>query len=330
MKSVFTLYSLLFFFPVSAQQIDNVHYEQSGKTIIVTYDLSELNGEQTAAISLFYSEDGGKTWGTSLQKVTGDVGKGITPGPNKKITWDVLSERTSLTGIISFKVKAEGNLSGHIEMIFVQGGTFTMGSNNGYDGGKPLHSVTVSDFYIGKTEVTQKQWRDVMGNNPSYFKNCDNCPVEQVSWDDLQGFIQKLNQKTGNTYRLPTEAEWEYAARGGNKSKGYTYSGSNSLGDVAWFEDNSGSKTHPVAHLQPNELGVYDMTGNVWEWCSDWYGDYSSFAQTNPKGPSTGSSRVFRGGSWSGNLRNCRAADRNDNPPGHRNYFIGFRLVSPK
>jgi formylglycine-generating enzyme required for sulfatase activity len=330
MKLVFSLYCFLFFFTVSAQKIDNVHYEQSGKTIIVTYNLTELKGQQTATVSLFYSEDGGKTWGKPLQKVTGDVGKCVRPGSEKKITWDVLTERTSLTGTISFKVKAEGNLSGHIEMIFVQGGTFSMGSNDGGNDEIPAHTVTLSDFYIGKTEVTQKQWRDIMGDDPSYFKNCDNCPLEQVSWDDIQGFLQKLNQKTGKTYRLPTEAEWEYAARSGNKSKGYTYSGSNSLGDVAWFTDNSGSSTLPVAQLQPNELGIYDMSGNVGELCSDWYGDYSGFAQSNPKGLTTGANRVYRGGSWINTAYNCRTAYRNYLDPGRRSYYIGFRLVSPK
>ena len=196
MKLVFSLYCFLFFFTVSAQKIDNVHYEQSGKTIIVTYNLTELKGQQTATVSLFYSEDGGKTWGKPLQKVTGDVGKCVRPGSEKKITWDVLTERTSLTGTISFKVKAESNTFGDIEMVFVQGGVFQMGSNDGESDEKPVHSVTLSDFYIGKTEVTQKQWRDVMGNNPSNFTNCDNCPVESISWFDMQAFIKKLNQKT--------------------------------------------------------------------------------------------------------------------------------------
>ena len=180
---------------------------------------------------------------------------------------------------------------------------------------------------IGKYEVTQKQWRDIMNNNPSDFKNCDNCPVENVSWNDVQDFLQKLNQKTGNNYRLPTEAEWEYAARGGNQSKGYTYSGSNSLTDVAWNTDNSASKTHPVGQLQPNELGLFDMSGNICEWCNDWYSNYSPGSQTNPHGPSTGSLRVARGGSWYNSAWGCRSANRGSNYPGHRNYFVGFRLV---
>ena len=206
-----------------------------------------------------------------------------------------------------------------------------MGSNENSDE-KPIHSVTLSDFLIGKYEVTQKQWRDVTGNDPSYFKNCDNCPIEQVSWNDIQEFIQKLNQKTGKNYRLPTEAEWEYAARGGKKRKGYISSGSNSLGDVAWYTDNSGSKTHPAGQKQPNELGLFDMSGNVWEWCSDWYGSdyYQSSPSSNPKGASTGSNRVLRGGSWFDYALYCRTALRNYFYPGNRDFFIGFRLASPE
>jgi formylglycine-generating enzyme required for sulfatase activity len=215
----------------------------------------------------------------------------------------------------------------NLEMILVQGGTFNMGSDNGETNEKPVHAVTLSDFMIGKYEVTQKQWRLVTGKDPSSFKNCDNCPVEQVSRDDIQDFIQKLNQKTGRNYRLPTEAEWEYAARGGNQSKGYTYSGSNSLADVAWFADNSGSKTHPVGQKQANESGLYDMSGNVWEWCSDWYGNYSPGPQTNPKGPSRGSDRVNRGGSWLSSAKRCRSTGRDYDYPDRRSYLLGFRLV---
>jgi formylglycine-generating enzyme required for sulfatase activity len=191
---------------------------------------------------------------------------------------------------------------------------------------KPAHSVTVSDFYIGKYEVTQKQWVQVMGSNPSKFRG-DDLPVEMVSWDDVQKFIRKLNQQTGKKYRLPTEAEWEYAARGGNKSRGYKYSGSNNIGDVAWYEGNSGDKTNDVGTKSPNELGIYDMSGNVWEWVSDWYGKYSEGAQTNPAGPSSGSDRVFRGGGWYYDAESCRVSIRGNDYPDYRSYNIGFRLV---
>ncbi|MDR0982540.1 MAG: SUMF1/EgtB/PvdO family nonheme iron enzyme [Culturomica sp.] len=217
---------------------------------------------------------------------------------------------------------------GEPEMIAVKGGTFTMGSSSGDNDEKPVHSVTVSDFKIGKYEVTQAQWRAVMGSNPSYFKG-DNLPVEKVSWDDCQEFIRKLNAATGKNYRLPTEAEWEYAARGGSRSNGYEYSGSNTLGDVAWYDSNSGNETHPVGRKKPNELGIYDMSGNVWEWCSDWYGSYSSGSQTNPKGAASGSYRVYRGGSWYGNAARCRVAFRHGNSPDDRRSILGFRLVLP-
>ena len=165
-----------------------------------------------------------------------------------------------------------------------------------------------------------------MGNNPSKFKG-DNIPVEQVSYEDVQEFITKLNQKTGKTFRLPTEAEWEYAARGGNKSKGYKYSGSNNLNDVAWYDGNSNSKTHPVKTKQANELGLYDMSGNVWEWCSDWYGVYSSSSQTNPQGPNSGSYRVLRGGGWFNDARYCRVSNRSDSYPSGSSDGSGFRLA---
>ena len=221
-----------------------------------------------------------------------------------------------------------------LEMIAVKGGTFTMGSNEGGDDEKPTHQVTLNDFYIGEYEVTQKQWQDVMGtstslSNPSNFSGCDNCPVEQVSWNDVQDFIKKLNQKTGKTYRLPTEAEWEYAAHGGASTGSATatiYSGSNNIDEVAWYYENSGSKTHPVGQKKANELGIYDMSGNVWEWCNDWYGNYSSGSQTNPQGASSGSYRVLRGGSWGGNASYCRASLRYYFPDfGSGN--IGFRLA---
>ena len=217
------------------------------------------------------------------------------------------------------------------EMIYVKGGTFTMGCTNEQGGDcdgdeKPTHSVTLSDYYIGKFEVTQELWKAVMGKNPSNWKG-DKLPVESVSWNDVQKFITKLNQMTGVNFRLPTEAEWEYAARGGNKSRGYKYSGSNNIGDVAWYADNSGDKTHQVGTKTPNELGIYDMSGNVLEWCQDWYGSYSSGSQTNPTGASTGSHRVLRGGSWSVSAGYCRVSIRSNKYPNIRAYSRGFRLV---
>ena len=216
-------------------------------------------------------------------------------------------------------------------MVYVPGGTFTMGAtseqgSDAWNDEKPTHSVTLSSFYLCKYEVTQALWQAVMGGNPSFFKG-NNLPVENVSWNDCQTFITRLNSLMGKNFRLPTEAEWEYAARGGNRSRGYKYSGSNTLSDVAWYYGNSGSKTHPVGSKSPNELGLYDMSGNVWEWCSDWKGTYSSSAQTNPTGPSNGSSRVRRGGSWFYVPRDCRSSDRSDRSPGRRDDYLGLRLA---
>ena len=237
------------------------------------------------------------------------------------------------------------------EMVFVKGGTFTMGCTDeqGSDcesDEKPAHQVTVSDYYIGKFEVTQGFWKKVMGSNPSFFKNCgDDCPVESVSWNDCQEFISKLNQLTGKRFRLPTEAEWEYAARGGrdvarNVQLQTKYAGSNTLGEVAWYLDNSdvnypggyeetGRKlgTHTVGTKKPNALGIYDMSGNVWEWCNDWYGDYSSGGITNPKGAATGSGRVFRGGSWDRYGGNYRVSHRGSSLPSISDDYSGIRLV---
>lgn len=229
----------------------------------------------------------------------------------------VNQEPISVTGAKTFTVNGV-----NFTMVPVQGGTFQMGSNEGYDE-KPVHSVTLSSYYIGQTEVTQALWKAVMGSNPSELKG-DNLPVETVSWDDCQSFITKLNHLTGEHFRLPTEAEWEFAAKGGRQSRGFEYSGSNTIGDVAWHYGNSGSKTHPVATKSPNELGIYDMSGNVWEWCQDWKGDYSSGSQINPTGPTSGFYRVFRGGSW---YESGRSADRGINTPGYRGNGIGLRLV---
>ena len=223
------------------------------------------------------------------------------------------------------------------EMVRVDGGTFTMGATqeqggDAYDDEFPTHSVTLSDYYIGKFEVTQELWLAVMGSWPgtapsgSYGVG-DDYPAYYISWDDCQDFITELNRLTGANFRLPTEAEWEYAARGGSESGGYKYSGSNSINDVAWYYDNSDYKTHSVGTKSPNELGIYDMSGNVYEWCQDWYGSYSSGLQTNPQGPSSGSDRVLRGGCWNNYARYCRVSYRYYNYPFYRFNFYGLRLA---
>ena len=216
-------------------------------------------------------------------------------------------------------------------MKLVEGGTFQMGSNDSYaeSDEKPVHDVTLSSYYIGETEVTQALWKAVMGNNPSYFKG-DNLPVEHVSWKDCQEFIRKLNQKTGKQFRLPTEAEWEYAARGGKKSKGFKYAGSDNEDSVAWYYDNSNKQTHQVKGKLPNELGIFDMCGNIGEWCNDWYGKYDGGTQINPIGSPSGSRRVLRGGGWHFDNNSCRALNRSYDFPNEKNYGIGFRLCLPR
>jgi hypothetical protein len=233
----------------------------------------------------------------------------------------------------SLKPDALGFLDGviFIPMQFVGGDKFNMGctSEQGsscYNKEKPAHSVTVDGFLIGRHPVTQGQWNRVMAKNLSEFKG-DDLPVDNVSWNDAQNFIKKLNSMSGKAYRLPTEAEWEYAARGGTKSRGRIYAGSDNVDDVAWHSMNSDDKTQPVGAKSPNELGIYDMSGNVWEWVNDWYGGYGGSPQANPAGPPSGSTRVNRGGAWEDDARLCRITSRGDNTPESRFNSLGFRLA---
>ena len=259
---------------------------------------------------------------------TASISGSLTSTASTSSTNALSSNSSSPSGnTITFPVKNGIN----IEMVKVEAGSFNMGATsemeNPFEDEKPVHRVTLTnDYYIGKYEVTQALWKTVMGNKPSRFKG-DALPVEQVSWNDCQKFITKLNKLTGKNFRLPTEAEWEYAARGGKKSRGYQYSGSNTLGDVAWYYDNSGNKTHAVGTKQPNELGIYDMTGNVFEWCQDWRDSYSSSPLVNPMGAASGSNRVRRGGSWGSSARGCHTSFRNGNAPDDRYGSLGLRLV---
>ncbi len=237
----------------------------------------------------------------------------------------------------TFTVTGNGK-SVTFKMKLVKAGTFQMGSTTGESNEKPVHSVTLtSDYYMGETEVTQALWYAVMGK--TIINQCNmadqyylrgigvNYPAYCISYEDCEQFLTKLNQMTGQSFRFPTEAEWEYAARGGSKGKGYTYSGGNDIGDVAWYKGNSGEGTHAVKTKSPNELGLYDMSGNVWEWCQDRYGSYPSSAQTNPTGPSSGSNWVERGGSWSNDATDCRTARRDYVRPAFRRDDLGLRLA---
>ncbi len=273
-------------------------------------------------------------YATSRQTVTISEGQtasisGSLTSTTSSSSTNALSSNSSSPSGNTITIPVKNGIN--IEMVKVEAGSFNMGATpemvNPWEDEKPVHRVTLTnDYYIGKYEVTQALWQAVMGKNPSWFKGND-LPVEQVSWNDCQDFISKLNAMTGKRFRLPTEAEWEYAARGGKKSRSYQYSGSNTLGDVAWYSDNSGSKTHAVGTKQPNELGIYDMAGNVDEWCQDWYVSYSSSPQTNPTGAASGSDRVSRGGSWDFSARGCRSSYRRGNTPDFRNGDLGLRLV---
>ncbi|MGM9809841.1 MAG: formylglycine-generating enzyme family protein [Paludibacteraceae bacterium] len=323
-----------------AQTVTNVRFEQVNKQVKITYTL-----DKQADISVSVSENGGTTWHAPLKKVSGDVGKQVQPG-SKTIYWDVLAEYDQLVGTnICFKItpslKAE-NLTFTVNgvsftMVYVEGGTFTMGATpeqgeDAYEDEKPAHQVTLSDYYMGKYEVTQELWQAIMGNNPSCFKKGSIYPVETVSWKDCQQFISKLNsllsRKLGSKrFALPTEAQWEFAARGGNKSRNYKYAGSNNLSEVGWYDNNSDNKTHLVGQKHPNELGLYDMSGNVWEWCQDWYGPYSHTVQTNPQGTSSGMYHVCGGGSWCHVSSRCRVSYRGNYDPSFHSSSIGLRLM---
>lgn len=219
----------------------------------------------------------------------------------------------------------------NIKMIKVDGGTFMMGCdaewpNDCQDWEKPAHKVTLDGFYIGETEVTQELWKVVMGNNPSEYEGTQN-PVENVSREDVERFIDALNELTGEMFRLPTEAEWEFASRGGVYSKGYKYSGSNDINEVGWHDGNSNERPHPVKMKKPNELGLYDMSGNVLEWCSDWWELYNENDVVNPEGPKSGFYGAFRSGCWAGDAKYCRNSYRNSDATYLKNGFFGFRLA---
>ena len=273
-------------------------------------------------------------YATSRQTVTISEGQtasisgSLTSSTSSSSANTLSSSGSSLSGN-ALTIPVKNGIS--IEMVKVEAGSFNMGATpemkKPADREKPVHRVTLTNnYYIGKYEVTQALWQAVMGRNPSNFKG-DDLPVEMVTWNDCQDFISKLNAMTGKRFRLPSEAEWEYAARGGNKSRGYQYIGSNTIGDVAWYGDNSGSKTHAVGTKQPNELGIYDMAGNVLEWCQDWYGSYNSSPQVNPTGAASGSRRVDRGGSWLNSAWNCRTSYRDESASCCCDSNLGFRLV---
>lgn len=319
---------------LQAQQVSAVSFRIENRQLTIDYTL-----DQVADIRVRLSVDRGRTFGAPVDNLSGDVGKNIQPGQRQIIAYDLRELRDIDSALIAFRVEVD---DGSIEvcvadticfrMMPVVGGIFRMGcvrtSNHyDYDSELPVHDVTVSDFYMAQHEVTQRLWKAVMGENPSYWVS-DSLPVEQVSWNDAQLFIARLSQMTGMRFRLPTEAEWEYAARGGGKSHGYAFPGTNQMPtDYAWYGSNAQGHTHPVGQKLPNELGLFDMAGNVWEWCSDWMGQYDDQPQVNPRGPRQGENRILRGGSINSPSFGCRVSDRSWYLPVNGYRYYGFRLV---
>lgn len=302
--------------------------EKMGTNFFVTAKIVNVNTASVEAQSYVKTKDGENDLFEKLEELANSL-IGIKPTASSS------GKTTSSNSNSSSYAVSVGGVS--FKMINVQGGSFEMGSNT-EDDEKPIHSVNVSDFSIAEFEVTQELWEAVMGtsirtqrdkasSSYSIYGEGANYPMYYVSYNEVQDFINELNRRTGKSFRLPSEAEWEFAARGGNNSKGFQYAGGNNLSDVAWYDANSVSNTHQVGLKRSNELGLYDMSGNVWEWCADWYGNYSSSKQTDPQGANSGSDRVVRGGGWFSGASGCRVAFRSYFSPGFRDYILGFRLA---
>jgi len=310
-----------------AAEDKNSEMRMEGNRGLVTYDLiGEPNEDAEVNFSIEYN---GKKYTQDELSVSGDIGKVIS-GCNKKIYWDVLKDfPKGLVGNIDWFLDVGGKeykdpITG-MEFVFVKGGCYQMGSKH-FSNTKPVHKVCVDDFYMGKYEVTQGEWQKVMGRNSSRFTSCgSDCPVEKVSWNDAQNFIRKLNSRSRVIFKLPTEAEWEYAAKGGTN---YIFSGSANIDEVAWAFENSGDKTHPVGKKKANGFGLYDMSGNVREWVEDVYSDsaYSSHQSNNPVYKGEGSNRVSRGGDWLITTEYGHLAFRYQGPPDYGSKGLGFRL----
>jgi len=309
------------------------------KIVDVYYDLSGAVGP--VAINVLFSDNNGVNWNVtpSSGALSGDVGPGITNGTNRHIVWNAVLDRPNAHWVNArAKVSASSSagtttitLPGGVllEMVTIPAGSFTMGSTEGSDE-QPTHTVTITQpFLMGKYEVTQAQWQAVMGANPSYFTGNPNRPVDNVSWNDCQAFIAAINALEQGTFRLPSEAEWEYACRAGTTTKWSFGDNDELLVDYAWYSGNSLDISHAVGQKLPNAWGLYDMHGNLWEWCQDRYGEYTADAELDPQGPSTGMSRVLRGGGWDCYSWNCRSSYRIFDNPDDRNNVCGLRLCAP-
>jgi len=310
--------------------IVNISPVQQGEVIRLHYGIEKTFTNASFNIELFVSTDGGEKLIGPLKMVTGDVGENIKAGSNLFIHWDVLKEFESLqSDEVVFEIHAYENKELNLKFIYVKEGSFRMGSRKGNQNENPVHLVNLASFYISKHEITQAQWIKIMGYNPSENKNCYECPVENISYNEVIEFITKLNKSGTAKYRLPNEAEWEYSAVGGTITAYSEYSGGNDIDNVAWYMSNSSGYTHPVGSKQPNTLGLYDMSGNVLEWCRDYYNSnyYRASPSLDPKGPASGSSKVIRGGAFNQWSTNCTVFNRQYETPSYKNQNIGFRLV---
>jgi len=310
------LLTALLIAPVMSQNFSNVRAKQDGLSITIQYDMSGklFRGDK---IALTYSIDNGKNY-SIIKDAEGDLGSNVLPGKNNEINWLLIDKDFIIGKIINFRVVAipEG-------MVYVDGGQFTRIGIDDKKKEKTEHSITLGSFLMDETEVTQREYRHVMGRYASDYTGCMECPVENVSWFDAMEYAKMIGK------RLPTEAEWEFAARGGAKAnRDYEYSGSNKIDDVAWYLSNTESK-QPVGKKKPNAIGLYDMSGNVWEWCADWFHDeYFQIAKNeNPQGPDYGTEKVVRGGSWFSNEVFCNVSRRYKLKPDYRDTNFGFRCV---
>lgn len=323
-------------------EIRNLKTGQQANQPFAYFDLAGKPGEKEAEVRVVI-EVGSEKYTPDKLTLSGDFGKGVKVGAGKRITWDLLKDMPAgFEGEITWDIEVAGGTGVSIAgpafndpatgMAFVPvtGGCFKMGDSfgDGDEDEKPIHEVCLDSFSIGKFEVTQGQWQTIMGSNPAVFRQCGKgCPVEGVAWTDVQQFITRLNARSDKNYRLPTEAEWEFAARSGGRKE--RYSGGDNAGLLGWSAANSSGRTRPVGQKKPNSLGIHDMSGNVSEWVEDWKGDYPATTLKNPVHEEAGANRVVRGGSWSDPQQYLRVSRRSELTPSVRTNTIGFRLVLP-
>lgn len=341
MRSIITGYFIVFSFAINivfSQDVEvrNVVAAQNFDDIVVTYDLLSENESLTYTVTLYCSTNGGKVFGDPLKNAQGDVGFNISPGEGKKITWRVLDEVPQFVyDDVVFKVTAKANSRGIIDLVFVEGGRFIMGNANGQADEKPEHEVHLSNFYISQYEITVKQYKEFCEKSgrsmpESNSEWLDDHPMTYVSWDDAKAYCNWLSEMTGEKYRLPTEAEWEYVAKGGIHGFENTEPPSLEIDNYAWHRGNTGGYGHyKVGTLKPNALRIYDIIGNVWEWCEDWYsGAYYNYSPgLNPHGPPKGKVKVARGGSWRESADKISETLRFYQSPSSMTSYVGFRVV---